>query len=66
LVFLVALTGYLLTRVSFLSLYLDHLLVLLSWIQVQQPISENGRFTGVIKDINGTELLIKSATGGKQ
>ena len=46
LVSLAALTGYLLTCVSFLSLYLAHLL-LLSWIYVQQPISENGSFTGV-------------------
>jgi len=43
----VALTGYLLECVSFLSLYLAHLLLLLSWIKVQQPISENGNFTGV-------------------
>jgi len=47
LVFLVALTSYLLTCISFLSLYLVHLLVLLSWIKVQPPISENGSFTGV-------------------
>jgi hypothetical protein len=68
LVFLVALTGYLLTCVSFLSLHLAHLLVLLSWIEVQQPVSENGSFTGVsYKEGNKcTEMHIKVQQGEKQ
>jgi hypothetical protein len=41
-------------------------LVPLSWIQVQQPTSENGSLTGVTeKEMNGTEMHIKSATGGE-
>ena len=43
----VGLTDYLLECVSFLSLYLAHLLLFLSWIKLQQQISENGNFTGV-------------------
>jgi len=40
-------TGYLFTCVSLLLLYLVYLLVILLWIQVQQPISESDSLTEV-------------------
>jgi hypothetical protein len=39
-------------------------LVLLSWIQVQQPTSENVSLSGATKkEMNRTEMCINSATG---
>ena len=45
--FHLAVTGYLLTYVSFILLCLVHLFVILSQIKVQQPVSENGNLAGV-------------------
>jgi hypothetical protein len=65
LVFPVACTGYVFTYTSFISKYFIHLLVLLSRIKVQQPISENGNDRNGFqrRKLNGTEILITNARG---
>jgi hypothetical protein len=56
-VFLVSLTGCLFTCFPLLLFYLAHLLVILSQISVQQPISENG--SELKKETKGIEMQVQ-------